>query len=111
MTKRELIFNRTKPCRCGCTGRDPWHQATYRRVVRDVRSTDDGGLEGIVTMLRSPVRVVRTPLVSLDWDDATETLTRKPVLKADGTRALSPWSIDRDSYIDAQNAAIERGEG
>jgi len=32
------ITNRTKPCNCGCKGRDPWHATSYQRVI----TLDDG---------------------------------------------------------------------
>jgi len=31
------LTNRMSPCRCGCNGTDPWHQATYERVLRNVQ--------------------------------------------------------------------------
>jgi len=38
MNRNEKITARVSPCRCGCKGRDPWHAATFRRVVHSVES-------------------------------------------------------------------------
>jgi len=55
-TKTEPILNKLKPCGCGCHGSDPWHKATYRRVVTITSSTT-----GTVKLPYStkPVRVTR----------------------------------------------------
>jgi hypothetical protein len=58
------VINKGSPCSCGCKGQDPWHKASYRRVVH-VRVKEGQTLgeasEGTVSMPYStqPVRVVR----------------------------------------------------
>jgi len=32
----QRITMRAAPCRCGCTGSDPWHRRTFTRTVRGV---------------------------------------------------------------------------
>ena len=34
------IRARIDPCKCGCAGRDPWHAASFQRVVRKVIEVD-----------------------------------------------------------------------
>lgn len=31
------ITRRLSPCACGCSGRDSWHRATYKRNVKNIR--------------------------------------------------------------------------
>ena len=38
---KQRITNRYEPCRCGCAGRDPWHQSEYVRVIRNVQVHDE----------------------------------------------------------------------
>jgi hypothetical protein len=54
--RREQILNKLEPCCCGCHGQDPWHRATYRRIVTRLSET-----EGTVRMPYStqPVRITR----------------------------------------------------
>ena len=33
----QIITNRINPCRCGCSGTDPWHRKTFRRRVKQIR--------------------------------------------------------------------------
>lgn len=60
-TKTELIMARLTPCNCGCQGADPWHRATYRRVVDEVQAVDETHQQGTVRLPFStcPVRVTR----------------------------------------------------
>lgn len=34
------ITYRVNPCNCGCKGGDPWHAATFYRVIRSIRRLD-----------------------------------------------------------------------
>jgi hypothetical protein len=36
MSTKATITKRVGPCTCGCQGRDPQHQQTYERVLRNV---------------------------------------------------------------------------
>lgn len=106
-TKRERCWNRSKPCTCGCQGRDPWHQQSYRRVVRDVTRIDDVTEEGWIKLL-GRVRVTRTKVTQFVYDETHPNCGYfEPVLRSDGTQPWGGWHIDRDSYLDAQNALID----
>jgi hypothetical protein len=51
-----MIVNKAEACGCGCHGQDPWHKASYQRVV----TLDEGSTtRGTVRMPYStqPVRV------------------------------------------------------
>ena len=34
------IVARTKTCRCGCAGKDPWHARSFDRKIRDIQDVD-----------------------------------------------------------------------
>ncbi len=56
-----IYYKWPNPCNCGCQGQDPWHRATYKRVVKNIKDTF-GSTEGFVKLPFStkPVRVVKT---------------------------------------------------
>lgn len=33
---KDTIYYRLKPCDCGCSGQDPHHQQTYKRIIKDI---------------------------------------------------------------------------
>jgi hypothetical protein len=41
-TTTQLVI-RARPCNCGCQGQDPWHRASYRRVVTLLPGSDTEG--------------------------------------------------------------------
>lgn len=35
-TTKPVKVTRNKPCNCGCHGKDPWHAATFLRIVKNI---------------------------------------------------------------------------
>jgi hypothetical protein len=112
------IVKRVEPCRCGCTGKDPWHQRAYKRVVRDMRpcegktrTTAFGEVEtlreGWAKFPWGKSRVVEIALTEFCYDEAAGVAEFRPVFRSDGTRASGGWAVDDDSWLDSQNAKIE----
>ena len=68
MSDKVNIDARFTPCRCGCKGKDPWHAATFRRVVHDQVPVRDGpekqGRVGRLTW-----RVVARGRARFPWGD------------------------------------------
>lgn len=98
----QTIMNRLTPCGCGCKGRDPWHRASFRRVVTDLcscapfgaalartKTQPSMGLQPIAEMGHAhvpgyprAVRVVRVVVCG---------------------RPMPYWEIDDDSAVAARN--------
>lgn len=71
-TRTEDITTRLTSCRCGCKGQDPWHKASYKRVVRnrchvsEDRTTAAGHLYRI--LVRGQVQLPGKGLVSVYFE-------------------------------------------
>lgn len=79
---KRTITARTNPCKCGCQGRDPWHQRKYTRVISDVQETSG---EVVVLGRNEPQPITATGKASFPWGTETVVKTR------------SGWMIKRDN--------------
>lgn len=115
---RAKVIFRDGPCRCGCQGKDPWHQAFYRRTIRNVRPaqgsarTRDGKVdivrEGVAQLPVGKVRVVEAAAKQFHYDEETGKGWFTPVLKRDGSQATYGWYVDYDSWLEAQNRTLDQ---
>ena len=91
---RTVVTKRDGPCNCGCQGKDPWHQAEYIRVLRDVQEESGSTYAAGSTRTYS-----RTAVVQLPWGE-----TRVVFVKYHPDFASGVWYVDHESMLDAMNA-------
>jgi len=83
--KKERIVARFAPCNCGCKGQDPRHAKSYRRMIRNRKSSCGvATVQGLGDMEYS-----QTGTASLPMEDAASTVVVR--LAVSGC-----WVIDRN---------------
>lgn len=71
------IYNRFRPCNCGCKGTDPWHRSTYDRKLK---------------MIDEETATCRLPM------STKPVIVRKKIIKC-GNISWDIWVVDRDSIV------------
>ena len=87
------ITKRNDPCNCGCQGKDPWHQARYRRVLHEVQDKVGTAMTTVGTRVYT-----RTAVVQLPWGRTA--VVYVPLREGS---ALGEWLVVRESMLDQMN--------
>ncbi len=96
-------LNRTNTgCKCGCNSMDPWHLASYHRIIRDRRVITPTTVETCIDreFVATLEGVARFP-----WG---KTRVVGKLIPLNGGRSLELWTIDYNNMLDVQHKTTKQ---